>query len=53
MPGEIGKQAMADAVDGVRKARDEIARDRDLPGSTRKEALKELDAELARLKRES
>lgn len=52
-PGEIGKQAMADAVEGIAKARADIARDKDLPEATRKEVLKELDAELARLRRES
>lgn len=53
VPGEIGKQAMAEAIDDIRKARDEIAQDNDLPDSTRKEVLQELDAELARLKRKS
>jgi hypothetical protein len=53
IPGDIGKQARADAAAGIAKARAEIARDKNIPESARKQALKELDAELARLKRES
>lgn len=51
--GEIGKQAKADAATGIAEARAEIARDMDLPEAARKKAIQELDAELARLKRES
>ncbi|CAH0496877.1 hypothetical protein [Novosphingobium sp. CECT 9465] len=52
-PGEIGKQARAQAAEGIANARAEIARDKGLPESTRQQVLKELDAELARLKRAS
>lgn len=43
----------AEAIDDIRKAREEIMQHKNLPDSTRKEVLKELDAELPRLKRES
>lgn len=50
-PGEISQQAMAKALAGIAEARAEIAKDKDLPESVRKEVLKDLDAELTRLKR--
>lgn len=49
---DIEKHARAEAMQGVRKARDEIARDRSLSDAIRKEILKDLDAELARMKSE-
>jgi len=50
---EISKQAKAEAIAGIDQARSEIARDKDLPAAARSQVLKELDAEMARLKRES
>ena len=50
--GEIGKHARAEALAGIAKARAEIAQDKDLPKTTRSQVLKELDAEVARLKQE-
>ena len=38
----VGKQAMAEAIDGIRKARDEIAQDNELPDSTSKEVFRNL-----------
>jgi hypothetical protein len=49
---DIEKHARAEAMQGVRKARDEIAHDRSLSDAIRKEILKDLDAELARMKSE-
>lgn len=51
-PGDMEKHAMAQALKGVREARDEIARDRSLSDSIRKDVLRELDAEIERLGRE-
>lgn len=51
-PGEIEKHAMAQALKGVREAREEIARDKSLSDSIRKGVLRELDAEIERLGRE-
>lgn len=48
--GEIEKHARAEAVRGLRSARDDIARDMSLSDTIRKEILKDLDEELARLK---
>ncbi|MBB4613631.1 hypothetical protein [Novosphingobium taihuense] len=47
---DIEKHAMAEALDGIRRARDEIARDKSLSDSIRKQVLDELDAEMAKLK---
>lgn len=47
---EIEKHAMAEALKGIREARDEIARDKLLSDSIRKQVLDELDAEMAKLK---
>ena len=47
------KRAMAEALEGVRKAREEISRDKSLSDAVRKEVLEELDAEISRMKRES
>lgn len=49
-PGEIEKHAMAEALEGVREARERIARDKSLSDSIRKQVLDELDAEIAKLK---
>lgn len=50
---EIERHAMAEAAKGIREAREEIARDRSLSDSIRKQVLQELDAKLARLKAQS
>ncbi len=47
------KHAMAEAINGVRQARDEIASDKSLSESIRRQIIKDLDAEIARLNRES
>ncbi|RJX66312.1 M56 family metallopeptidase [Tsuneonella suprasediminis] len=46
-------QIMASAVDGIRSAREEIARDSSIPESARKEVLRSLDREIERLSRKS
>ncbi len=48
-PEGLGKQTMAEALKGVRQARDEIASDKSLSSSIRGQILKDLDAEIARL----
>jgi hypothetical protein len=47
---EIEKHAMAEAIKGIREAREEIARDKSLSDKIRKQVLDELDAEMAKLK---
>lgn len=47
---DIEKHAMAEALDGIREAREQIARDRSLSDSIRRQVLQELDAEMAKLK---
>lgn len=47
---DIEKHAMAEAMDGIRQARDEVSRDKSLSDKIRKQVLDELDAEIARLK---
>jgi bla regulator protein blaR1 len=42
------RRVHAAASDGLRQARDEIARNRDIPEDTRKRILKELDSAIAR-----
>ncbi|QSB44116.1 M56 family metallopeptidase [Tsuneonella flava] len=46
-------QIMASAVDGIRSAREEIARDSSMSDSVRKEVLRSLDREIERLSRKS
>ncbi|HEY8602983.1 M56 family metallopeptidase [Tsuneonella suprasediminis] len=46
-------QVMASAVEGIRTAREEIARDSSIPESARKEVLRSLDREIERLNRKS
>jgi hypothetical protein len=48
--GDDGEH-MADAVAAVRRARDDVAKDANLPGEVRAQILGELDAEIARLER--
>lgn len=48
-PESMEQHATAEAVKGVRQARDEIASDKSLSESIRGQILKELDAEIARL----
>lgn len=52
-PGDMEKHAMAQALKGVREAREEIAGDKSLSNEIRKNVLRELDAEIERLSRES
>lgn len=47
---EIERHAMAEAMEGIRQARREIARDKSLSDTIRKQVLDELDAEIAKLK---
>ena len=47
---EIERHAMAEAMEGIRQARSEIARDTSLSDTIRKQVMDELDAELAKLK---
>ncbi|SMC32611.1 hypothetical protein [Novosphingobium sp. B1] len=47
---EIERHAMSQAIEGIRQARAEIARDKSLSESIRKQVMDELDAELAKLK---
>ena len=47
---EIERHAMAEALKGIREAREEIARDKSLSDKIRKQVLDELDAEMAKLK---
>lgn len=47
---EIERHAMAEALKGIREAREEIARDKSLSDKIRKQLLDELDAEMAKLK---
>ena len=47
---EIEKHAMAEAIKGIREAREEIARDKSFSDTIRKQVLDELDAEMAKLK---
>lgn len=49
-PGDFKKHAMAEAIDGIRKARAEIAGDKSLSESIRLEILRDLDAEIERLR---
>lgn len=51
-PGDLEKHAMAEAIDGIRKARAEIAGDKTLSNQVRREILRDLDEEIARLKHE-
>ncbi|MBB3860298.1 hypothetical protein GGQ88_001564 [Novosphingobium hassiacum] len=48
-PEGLEQHAMAEALKGVRQARDEIASDKSLSDSIRGQILKDLDAEIARL----
>lgn len=48
-PAGLEQHAMAEALKGVRQARDEIASDKSLSDSIRGQILKDLDAEIARL----
>lgn len=47
---DIEKHAMAEALAGIRQAREEIARDKSLSDRIRKQVLEELDAEMSKLK---
>lgn len=47
---DIENHAMAEALAGIRQAREEIARDKTLSDKIRKQVLEELDAEMAKLK---
>ena len=51
-PEGIAQHARSEAIAGVRQAREEIARDKSLSDAIRRQVLKELDAEMARLIRE-
>lgn len=50
---EIERHAMAEAITGIRQAYHEIATDKSLSNEIRSQVLKELDAELARLRAKS
>lgn len=46
---EIERHAMAEAIDGIRQAREDIAHDRSMSDDVCKRVLKELDEEIAKL----
>ena len=46
------QHAKAAAADAIRKARDEVARDKGIPDDVRAKVLKSLDAEIARAEKD-
>ncbi len=51
-PGDLERHAKAATIDGIGKSRAEIAGDKSLSEPVRSEILRDLDAEITRLKHE-